>query len=475
MREGEKNFRHSLGGERPTAKSRQPALTKELPAPNWDELVPNWRECETLANDAQFPDAANKSFMTEHGPYRWYVLAGSFLILVIDGGVRFSFGVLIKPLVSELSWDRAAVTLAYTVNMLVFACCQPLAGKLLDRMGPKVLFSLSALVAAAGLTLTSQTNSLWNLYLYYGVITAVGTSGISISVVSSTLSRWFKNLRGFVSGLAISGTALGQFLIIPLLALLIGKFGWRWTWVILGVLLSLVIIPVSLAVMGRDPLARGEMGTGVEGRTTRVEENLARGFSSNTYRILRSKNFLLVGATYFICGFQDFFFVTHLIPFATDQGFSSQEASNLQGLAGLLSIPGLLLFSALSERLGRRIPLCLTFLPRFLCFALLVFFAARPGIYVAALLFGFTLMASAPLAAVLVGELYGLQNIGTLTGVIFWVHHLGGALGAYTGGFIYDRTHGYTVVFALALVLAMVATMTSISIREHRATNAPST
>ena len=141
--------------------------------------------------------------MTENSSYRWYVLMGSFLILVIDGGVRFSFGVLIKPLVSELSWDRGAVTLAYTVNMLVFACCQPLAGKLLDRLGPRVLFSLSALVATTGLTLTSAIDSLWELYLYYGVLTAVGTSGISISVVSSTLSRWFKSLRGFVSGLAI--------------------------------------------------------------------------------------------------------------------------------------------------------------------------------------------------------------------------------------------------------------------------------
>jgi len=409
--------------------------------------------------------------MTEKSFYRWYVLMGSFLILVIDGGVRFSFGVLVKPLVSELSWERGAVTLAYTVNMLVFACCQPLAGKLLDRLGPRVLFSLSALVASAGLALTSQTNSIWELYLYYGVITAAGTSGISISVVSSTLSRWFKRLRGFVSGLAISGTALGQFLLIPLLALLMGKFGWRWTWIILGALLSLVVIPISLAVMGRDPLARGPEGAGGTGHPHGVEESLSSGLSSSTYHVLRSRDFLLVASSYFICGFQDFFFVTHLIPFATDQGLSAQEASNLQGLAGLLSIPGLLIFSALSEKLGRKIPLFLTFLPRFLCFALLLFFAARVGIYISALLFGFTLMASAPLAAVLIGELYGLRNIGTLTGVIFWVHHLGGALGAYTGGLVYDLTHGYSMAFALALILAGVAALTSMAIRENRLAN----
>ena len=407
--------------------------------------------------------------------YGWDILIGSFLILVIDGGIRFSFGLLIKPLVSEFSWERGAITLAYTLNMLVFACCQPLSGKLLDRFGPKLLFSISALVTTAGLMLTSQTTSLSDLYLYYGVVTAAGTSGISISVVSSTLSRWFKNLRVFVSGVAISGTALGQFLIIPLLALLMGKFGWRWTWIILGILISLVVIPVSLVVMKKDFSAGEEKAfDAMAGQTARGKGDSPEGRSSGVYRVLISRNFLLAGATYFICGFQDFFFVTQLIPFATDQGFPAQEASNLQGLAGLLSIPGLLFFAAISEKFGRKIPLTLTFLPRLLCFALLIFSNGRAWIYTAALLFGFSHMASAPLTATLMGDLYGFQNIGTLTGTIFWVHHLGGALGAYAGGFLYDLTRSYSVAFALALILALLAVLTSLSIREKKADSVPS-
>ena len=408
--------------------------------------------------------------MAEKKFYGWNILIGSFLILLIDGGVRFSFGILIKPLVSDFAWERGAISLAYTLNMLVFACCQPLSGKLLDRFGPKILFSISALITTAGLMLTSQTTSLSELYLYYGVITAAGTSGISISVVSSTLSRWFKNLRVFVSGLAISGTALGQFLIIPLIALLTGKFGWRWTWVILAILLSLIVIPISLVVMKREPSEEGEKASGaIAGQTAGGEGNFPGGRSSGLYLVLVSRNFLLVGATYFICGFQDFFFVTQLIPFATDQGLPAQEASNLQGLAGLLSIPGLLLFAAVSEKFGRKIPLALTFLPRLLCFALLILSNGRARIYTATLLFGFSLMASAPLTAALVGDLYGFQDIGTLTGTIFWIHHLGGALGAYAGGFIYDLTRSYTAAFVLALILALLAALTSFSIREKRA------
>ena len=404
--------------------------------------------------------------MAEKISYGWYILIGSFLILVIDGGVRFSFGILIKPLVSEFSWERGAITLAYTLNMLVFACCQPLAGKLLDRFGPKRLFSVSALVTTAGFMLTSQTTSLWDLYWYYGVVTAAGTSGISVSVVSSTLSRWFKNLRVFLSGVAISGTALGQFLVIPLLALLMGKLGWRWAWIILGILLAVIIIPISLLVMKRDPSEGKDKAAGAtDGQTAGERGDFSNTASSSVYRVLGSKNFLLVGATYFICGFQDFFFVTQLIPFATDQGLPAQAASNLQGLAGLLSISGLLICAAVAEKFGRKTPLFLTFLPRLVCFALLVCFDGKPWIYASALLFGFTLMALAPLTSVLVGELYGFQHIGTLTGVIFWVHHLGGALGAYMGGFIYDLTRSYALAFALALILALVALLTSVSIR----------
>jgi MFS family permease len=396
--------------------------------------------------------------MAEQNSYRWYILAASFLILVIDGGVRFSFGVLIKPLVSEFSWERGAITLAYTINMLVFACCQPLAGKLLDRFGPKRLFTASALVTSAGLALTSQTMSLWHLYWSYGVVVAAGISGISIAVVASVLSRWFTHLRVFMSGVAISGTALGQFLFIPLIALLLENFGWRWTWTNLGILLSLVVVPLSLFVIKSHP-AENELAPAADAK--KVSSDSSPGVSA----VLTSKNFLLVGASYFVCGFQDFLFVTQMIPFATDQGLTAQEASNLQGLAGLLSIPGLLIFAAVSEKLGRKIPLFLTFVPRLVCFALLVFFDGTIWIYASALLFGFTLMGLAPLGAALVGELYGFKYIGTLTGVIFWVHHLGGALGAYLGGLTHDLTRSYSLAFSLAMVLALVALLTSVSIR----------
>jgi MFS family permease len=399
----------------------------------------------------------------------WYILAASFLILVLEGGVRFSFGILISPLASEFSWSRGTITLAFTANMFVFGFCQLLAGRLLDRFGPRVVFSTSAVVVTIGMILTAQMNSLLEFYLYYGVITAIGISGITIGVVSSTLSGWFRSMRGLVAGIAISGTALGQFLFIPAIAFLMGRFGWRMAWGIAGLFLSLVIVPIAVLVLRKEPLATGNRPLrargGQEPRDGVGEPDAPQ---LEISAILRSRNFIALGITYFICGFQDFLYATQLIPFALDRGFSNQEASNLQGLAGFLSVPGLLFFSFLSEKLGRKIPLSLTFVPRFICFAVLVYSIEKPFVYAYALLFGFTLMASAPLASAIVGDLYGFKNIGTLTGAVFWIHHLGGSLGAYAGGLIHDLAGSYRLAFVFALALAAMAVVTSILIREKQ-------
>jgi len=397
--------------------------------------------------------------------YGWYIVLGGFLILVVDGGVRFSFGVLIKPLAAEFGWDRGSITLAYTVNMLVFGFGQFVAGRLLDRFGPRVLFSVSALIASVGLCLTAQTDSVLELYLYYGVITAIGVAGITIGVVSSTISRWFKSLRGLVVGVAVTGTSFGHFAIIPSLAFFMDQFGWRGAWVGLGILVSIVVVPLAAAVMKKEPADLSQLPY-----ETRADASAATAPGSSAVEIppkeaFLSWSFLFVGATYFLCGFQDFFFVTQFIPFATDSGLSSQHASNIQGVSGLLSFLGLLLFPALSERIGRGKPLSIMFLLRTVCFALFLSSPTELSISMAALLMGFTLMATAPLAAAIAGDYFGVKNIGLITGAILWIHHTGGALGAYLGGLTYDMTGTYTIMFITALLMAGAGIVTSLGIR----------
>lgn len=397
--------------------------------------------------------------------YGWTILLGGFLILVVDGGVRFSFGVLVKPLAAEFGWDRGTITFAYTLNMLVFGFGQLSAGRLLDRFGPRVLFSVSALIAAAGLYLTAQANTILEFYFCYGVIAAIGVSGITIGVVSATISRWFKSLRGFVGGVAITGTSFGHFAIIPGLAFFMSQYGWRGSWVGLGILVAVVVIPVAIVMMKKEPADVAQLPYETRADARRTSLPGSREIEIPPKQAFLSWSFLCVGSTYFLCGFQDFFFITQFIPFATDTGFSNQHASNIQGLSGLLSFLGLLVIPALTERMGRGKPLSIMFLLRIACFALLLLSSAALSVSIAALLMGFTLMATAPLAAAIAGDYYGVKNIGLITGAILWIHHTGGALGAYLGGLAHDMTGTYSIMFLAALVMAVAGVGTSLGIR----------
>ena len=396
--------------------------------------------------------------------YGWIILLGGFLVLVVDGGVRFSFGVLVKPLAAEFGWDRGAITFAYTLNMLVFGFGQMMAGRLLDRYGPRLLFSVSALVASAGLFLTARTSSIPELYFYYGVVTAVGVSGITIGVVSATVSRWFKSLRGLIGGIAVTGTAFGHFAIIPALAYSLAHFGWRASWMGLGILVSVVVVPVALAAMKKEPADLGQSPYELGGKAARDRRpSPAPDFSPR--EAFLSRSFLFVALAYGLCGFQDFFFVTQFIPFATDAGLTSQHASNIQGLAGLLSLVGVLAFPALTEKAGHGIPLSFMFVLRGVCFGLLVSSSGEAAILTAALLMGFTLMATAPLAAAMTGDYFGVRNIGLITGAILWVHHTGGALGALLGAVVHDATGSYAGMFLACLLMAFTGAAVCLKIR----------
>ncbi len=395
--------------------------------------------------------------------YGWIILVGGFLILVVDGGVRFSFGILVKPLTVEFGWDRGTIAFAYTLNMLVFGFAQMMAGKILDRFGPRLLFSLSALVASAGLFLTSRTTSIPELYLYYGVVTAVGVSGITIGVVSATISRWFKSLRGVIGGIAVTGTSFGHFAVVPALAYCLERFGWRASCAGLGLLGSVIVVPVALAVMKKEPADLGLLPYETAKSTSNRQTPLTPDFSPR--KAFFSRSFLFVAIAYGCCGFGDFFFVTQFIPFATDAGLTTQSASNIQGLAGLFSLAGVLIFPALTEKFGHGGPLSLMFVLRGVCFGILVLSSKEPAIFAAALLMGFTLMATAPLAAAITGDYFGVTHIGLITGAILWVHHTGGALGALLGGTLHDITGAYTSMFMACLVMAFTGSAVCLRIK----------
>ncbi len=404
--------------------------------------------------------------------YGWYVVASAFAILFFNSGARFSFGVIFKPMIGEFGWDRGDFSFAFFLNMTVYALSLISVGKLYDRYGPKWVIVVSTVFLSAGYVLASFIQSLWQFYLCYGIIAAVGIGGTSVTLMAAITSKWFEKWRGAAVSLALSGNCLGQFALVPLFTIFASRYGWRPSYLAIGLIMLVVNMTLALLVIRGHPddlrqvpygRQQGEKIQQIRGETSGESfQNLGLRAAMHT----RSFWFFLV--VMFICGSGDFLVTTHLIPFVTDQGISATTAGNLLAWLGLMSLGGILVAGPVSDLIGNKIPIALVFVLRFLLFVLILKYQNLTYFYVFALLFGFTFFITAPLNTTLVGRLYGLSHLGLISGLVATVHHIGGGLWAYVGGEIFDETGSYRMAFVLSAILALVAVFGAVLIVEKR-------
>jgi predicted MFS family arabinose efflux permease len=170
----------------------------------------------------------------------------------------------------------------------------------------------------------------------------------------------------------------------------------------------------------------------------------------------------------FICGSGDFLVATHLVPFVTDYGVSPTAAANMLALYGLMGLGGILVAGPISDVIGNKIPIALTFVLRLLLFVLILKYRTPLSFYIFAAGFGFTWLVTAPLTTTLVGRLYGFAHVGIISGFITTVHHLGGGFWAYMGGLLFDQTGSYQIIFIFSAVLAVIATICTMAIKEKK-------
>ena len=380
------------------------------------------------------------------------MLATCFLVLLFNGGARFAIGLLLHPMAEDLEWSRSALSLNVTVFMVLSACALLFVGRLVDRAGPGAVLGAAVLFSALGLVLMGFVEHPWEALLFYGIVFALGSAGTSITPVGVLLSRWYPHRMGMANSIAISGMGLGQLLVISLLAAQLAAFGWRGSFLALGLATLVCVLPlVLLARRAADPApATGPDGasrpaTAPEGRAATLREALA------------SRRLQLLLVIYAICGFQDFLFATHVVAFAVDEGVDSLLAGNILAFMGLTGLGGVLLTGLLNDRCGPVLPTAICFVLRIvLCAVLLV--SREPAVIAGtALLFGATFWITAPLTVVFAREIAAAGLLGTVTGLITMVHHSAGGLGALAGASIFDAYGSYDAAFAVMLALSVVA------------------
>jgi len=387
--------------------------------------------------------------------YGWWVALGFALIVFLSTGIRFTVGPFLKPIVADLGIDRGSFSLVVSLSLFLYGAFMPLVGQLVDRIGPRLVCAAGAVVIAGCLALTASMTSLWQFYLYYGVLLAVGLATTGYVVASATLARWFVKRRGTaISTLGAAGMA-GMALFVPLIMWCILRFGWRTTYLILAVASLVVMLPIAIWVLRDSPETLGLEPDGAprEPSAATTAPGLER---TGVGEALRVPSFWLLAGGLFNCGFSMSLLSTHGVPMLSDHGFHEMTASWAIGLLGLSSIAGGMGLGLISDRWGRKPVLAAVYLLRALAFVAL-FFVRDPGaLMVVAAIGGIGLSGSLAMASSLTGDIFGRFSVGSIFGLIFLAHQAGGSLGSWLAGYLFDVTGGYGAAFAGACTLLLL-------------------
>jgi predicted MFS family arabinose efflux permease len=370
-----------------------------------------------------------------------WVLATGFLVLFVGGGARFGIGLAFKPMVDELGWTRGDLGLAVGVYMVVSALATFVGGRLADRANPKLLLSLGTAVGGVGIGLMAAASKPWHAVLFYGLVFAIGNGAASMAPVGVMVTRAAPQRAGLANSVAMSGIMVGQLVMMAALTLVLASAGWRpvFVWLAAAHAVLLAILVLGLPAERQAP------------RPAATAADL--GFAA----VSRSRAFWLLLAIYAICGFDDFFMVTHVVAFALDKGVVPLIAGNLLAAMGLCGLVGVLAAGALSDRFGAAAVTAIAFGLRIAVFALIGVDQSPASIALFALVFGATFLVTAPMTLLFVREHFGTRHLGALTGLITMVHQIFGGIGAYGGALIFDRTGGYDAAFLIMLIASAIA------------------
>ncbi len=416
----------------------------------------------------------NKQKQSGRIHYGWYIVGATFMILCFNAGARYAFGVMFKPIIKEFGWGRGEVSLVFFVNMVIFAVSLLIVGKLYDRYGPKWVVIISTIFISAGFMLTSFIHSIGQFFLSYGILAAFGIAGTAVPLMATLTSKWFDKWRGFAVSLSVSGNSIGQFALVPLFSFFALNYGWRSSYLYIGIIMLIVNILLAVFVIKGDPRHFGLKPYGFletkEGGDDTQPPASSEGHTMDLglRKAMKTSAFWFFNSVMFICGGGDYFATIHLIPLATDYGIPAMTAGNMLAWYGLMSLVGVLIAGPVADFMGSKIPIILTFVLRVLLFIMLIQYKNEVSFYVFAFAFGFTHLITAPLTPILIGKLYGFTYIGILTGFINTVHFLGAGFWPYMAGVIFDKTGSYQLAFILSAIMAFIAVLAMLLVKERR-------
>jgi sugar phosphate permease len=386
--------------------------------------------------------------------YGWVIVAVSFISLIIVMGTRFSFGIFYISILAETGWTRAATAGIFSVSMLTYAGVSLGVGAAFDRLGPRRMFPLAALLLVIGFVLSSRIATLWQFYLFYGVVVGAGFAALGFVPHVSLISRWFVRKRGLASSLALSGQGVGTLILAPLCAYLIARFGWRQSYFIYAILIGL-LIPMMLVWHRDSPESLGLQPDGDLNPVTRKRRVPTAGATSGVYLyITKTRTFWALFIIVFSLAFNQMTLIVHQNQYLVDIGFQPGFAAWMLGFSGILRSGGLIFWGSISDRITRETSLTISALLGVMALPCLMWAQTATSTWLVVLfvlLMGLGYGGVSVVYAASAADLYQGPNFGKILGLLDIGFGLGAALGTYMAGLLFDWLQSYHLMFYLIM------------------------
>jgi MFS family permease len=391
----------------------------------------------------------------QHKPLSLFqVLACGAAIVTLSMGVRHGFGLWLQPITQAQGWGRQEFAFAMAIQNLVWGFMGIFAGMVADRFGAFRVIGVGALIYGVGLLGMAWSTDPWVFALFTGVIIGTAQAGTTYAVIYGVIGRNVPaERRSWAMGVAAAAGSFGQFLMVPIEGLLISQMGWQTALIILAAAVML-IIPLAWGL--REPALNAP---GQVKREQTIAQALAEAF--------RYPSFQLLMAGYFVCGFQVVFIGVHMPSYLKDHGLPPQVASYALALIGLFNVLGTYMAGTLGQKMAKKKILAFIYAARSVAIVLFLLAPLTPtSVYLFSAVMGMLWLSTVPPTNAAVAQIFGVAHLSMLSGFIFFSHQIGSFMGVWLGGYLYDKTGSYDIVWYLAIALGVLAALVNLPVRE---------
>ena len=386
-------------------------------------------------------------------------MALGFLALALVFSARAALGLAMPIWENDLNWSRGYVSNVAAVALLIMAVASPISGFILDRKGLRFTLLLGLIAVFISCIVISMAQSAWVLLIGFGIIGGVGFGIVATHMVASAVARVYPENVGFASGIATSGSSAGQFLIVPLIALIFASFSWRWGFAGIAVGIA-CLIPLVWWVPSDKPDKQVSRASTINDATD-LKFSLKKLFSTPVFHLLFW--------SYLICGYTTTGVIeTHLMPFASFCGFEPIPSAAAYGLLSAVNLVGMISIGWLTDKMNRPLLLgCIYIIRGFTFWILLNVGTSYETLLLFAVIFGVVDYSTVPVTASLVASHIGLKVMGLTMGLLSAGHSIGAAIAASLGGYFFDRDATYDLIWVSSIALAIIAGVLAFLIKDN--------